>query len=289
MIKSIAVIGSTGLLGKPVTCALINAGFTVRALVRNVERASKELPEEIQFVEGDLKNSADIEKTFSGCDAVYINLSIKDIEKPTDWHTETDGLKLIIEAARKTNIKKLAIISSLVHFYQGMNGFYWWAFDVKQQSIKLIKESGIPYTIFYPSSFMENFYFNYKKGKYLVLAGKSEHKQYFISGADYGMQVARAFQRNPQENKEYAVQGPEGFTTDEACALFKTYYKKENLTIVRAPIGLLKFFGMFAQGLNYGAHIIEALNKYPEKFQSDQTWVELGKPVITLKEFASNQ
>lgn len=289
MLKNIAVIGSTGLLGKPVTFALVNAGFTVKALVRNIARATKELPEEVQFVEGDIKNSADLEKTFSGCDAVYINLSIKDIEKPGDWHTETDGVKLIIEAARKTGIKRLAMISSLVHFYQGMNGFYWWAFDVKQKSVQLIQNSGIPYTIFYPSSFMENFYFNYKKGKYLVLAGKSEHKQYFIAGADYGRQVARSFQLNPVDNKEYAVQGLAGFTTDEACEIFKQYYKKEKLSIVRAPLGLIKFLGKFAQGMHYGAHIIEALNKYPEKFQAEQTWEELGKPVITLKEFAANQ
>lgn len=289
MLKNIAVIGSTGLLGKPVTFALVNAGFTVKALVRNIARAAKELPEEVQFVEGDIKNSVDLEKTFSGCDAVYINLSIKDIEKPGDWHTETDGVKLIIEAARKTGIKRLAMISSLVHFYQGMHGFYWWAFDVKQKSVQLIQNSGIPYTIFYPSSFMENFYFNYKKGKYLVLAGKSEHKQYFIAGADYGRQVARSFQLNPVDNKEYAVQGLAGFTTDEACGIFKQYYKKEKLSIVRAPLGLIKFLGKFAQGMHYGAHIIEALNKYPEKFQAEQTWEELGKPVITLKEFAANQ
>ncbi|MBX2945203.1 MAG: NAD(P)H-binding protein [Cyclobacteriaceae bacterium] len=287
--KNIAVVGATGLLGKPVTFALVNAGFTVKALVRNTARAATELPTEVALVEGDLKNLHDLEQTFAGCDAIYINLSVKNIEKPTDWHAETDGVKLIIEAARKTNIKKLALISSLVHFYQGMNGFDWWAFKVKQQSVKLVKESGIPYTIFYPSTFMENFYSNYKKGKYLVLAGKSEHKQYFIAAADYGLQVARSFQRYPNENKEYAIQGLEGFTTDEAYAVFKQHYKKEKLGIMRAPVGLIKFFGLFAQGLNYGSKIIEALNKYPEKFQSEQTWEELGKPVITLKEFAATQ
>ncbi len=36
-------------------------------------------------------------------------------------------------------------------------------------------------------------------------------------------------------------------------------------------------------------HIIEALNNYPEKFEAQSTWNELGKPSITLKDFAQGQ
>ena len=65
MIKTISVIGATGLLGKPVTLALVNAGFSVKALVRNIERAKAQLPTEIHFIEGDIKNPADLEKVFT--------------------------------------------------------------------------------------------------------------------------------------------------------------------------------------------------------------------------------
>jgi len=40
--------------------------------------------------------------------------------------------------------------------------------------------------------------------------------------------------------------------------------------------------GLFSQKMNYVAHICEALNKYPEKFESETTWKDLGKPAITL-------
>jgi uncharacterized protein YbjT (DUF2867 family) len=281
-------MGATGLLGKPVAHALHDAGFELTALVRNKERAGRELPQGIVLIQGDLKNCEDIARTIRGCDAVYINLSVKKEEKPSDWHTESDGLRLILDEAKKSSIKRLAIISSLVQRYQGMNNFYWWAFDIKQQAIQLIKDSGIPYTIFYPSSFMENFHDNYKQGKRLVLAGNSEFKQYFIAGKDYGKQVARSFQLNLSENREYTIQGPEGFTTDEACIEFKKYYKKEKLSIVKVPLGVLKIFGAVFQKMNYGYHIIEALNKYPEKFESENTWKELSKPEITLRSFAES-
>jgi len=159
-------------------------------------------------------------------------------------------------------------------------------FDLKNEAVSLVRNSGIPYTIFYPSTFMENFMSTYRAGNRVLLAGKSEHKMYFISGEDYGRQVARSFQVLKTENKEYVVQGLEGFTADEAAEEFRKHHTSEKLTISKAPLGLLKLLGTFSQKINYGAHIIEALNKYPEKFESEKTWEELGKPVVTLKAFA---
>jgi hypothetical protein len=44
--------------------------------------------------------------------------------------------------------------------------------------------------------------------------------------------------------------------------------------------------GAFNQKINYGAKIIDALNNYPEKFGAETTWAELGKPTVTLAEYA---
>jgi hypothetical protein len=150
----------------------------------------------------------------------------------------------------------------------------------------MIKASGIPYTIFYPSTFFENFTSHYRQGNRIILSGKSKFKQWFISGEDYGRQVAQSFKLLKEENREYVVQGLEGFTTDEATAVF-VKNAKEKLTVFRFPIGFLKFMGLFNSKANYGYHIITALNDYAEKFQSSPTWDELGKPKLTLKEFAN--
>ena len=50
----------------------------------------------------------------------------------------------------------------------------------------------------------------------------------------------------------------------------------------------LKLMGMINQKMNYAANIIEALNKYPEKFESENTWNDLGKPSITLAQYAAS-
>jgi len=191
-----------------------------------------------------------------------------------------------LKEAKSAKLQRIAFISSVVMRYQGQNGFHWWVFDVKQQAVQLIRESGIPYTIFYPSTFMENFDGNYRKGNKMLLAGKSNQKMYFIAGEDYGRQVAQSFKLQPTANKEYVIQGPEAFTTEEAIAQYIKYYKKEQLSVSRAPLGVIKFLGRFSQRMSYGAHIIEALNNYPEKFEAHNTWQELGEPVITIRQFA---
>jgi uncharacterized protein YbjT (DUF2867 family) len=283
--KKILIIGSTGLLGKPVTKALIEAGFDITLLVRDKLLAEKLFPK-ARIIKGDLQNRTDIETAMQGQEAVFLSLSVKQSEKESDFHTEGEGLDLIIDIAKRLKIKRIAYLSSLVHLYQGMNGFDWWAFRIKQEAVRKIKESGIAYTIFYPSTFMESIFYQSKQGSMIALGGKSEYPLYYISAEDYARQVVNSFKILTNESRDYVVQGLEAFTQDEAAKTFIQHYKKEKLRTMTAPMFVMKLMGLFSQKFNYGYYIVEALNKYPEKFEAQQTWEELGKPSITLKEFA---
>jgi uncharacterized protein YbjT (DUF2867 family) len=287
MINKLAIIGATGMLGKPVTLELLKAGFQITALSRDPGKVKNQFPSAINWVKGDIRNHDDLNRFLEGQQGLYINLNLQRGERKNDFHTETDGLKNILASAKAKGIKQIGFISSVVMNYQGMNGFQWWVFDMKRQAVNLIKASGIPYTIFYPSAFMENFFSNYRRGNKVLLAGKATQKMYFISAIDFGKQVARAFQTG-KVNKEYVVQGLEGFTADEAAEVFVKHHTKEKLVISRAPLGLLKFIGIFSPMMNYVGNIIEALNNYPEPAPDANTWNDLGKPKITLQEFAED-
>src|SRR4051812_12012170 len=114
MIKKIAFIGITGMLGKPVATELLKAGFNVKALVRDPEKAKRNLPAGINFMKGDMRNAADVDALMRDQDAVYLNLSVAQSEKKNDWHAETDGMQTILAAAKKNGIRRLLTISSLV-------------------------------------------------------------------------------------------------------------------------------------------------------------------------------
>ncbi|MCW5910647.1 MAG: NAD(P)H-binding protein [Cyclobacteriaceae bacterium] len=281
--KRIAIAGATGMLGWPVAKALADNGFEVTALIRSVK--DKKDHANINWIEGDLKEPETIRTFLYGQDAVHLNLSVKQSERETDWHAEEQGLENLLRIAQEARLKKVSYLSSLIMNYQA-DGFNWWVFRLKQKAVNLVKQSGLSAIIFYPSTFMETLVHQYKAGSFLILAGESKYKQYFIAAEDYAQQVVRSYKLPGHSGvREYVVQGATGYTTDEAIALFKKQISQKLFTL-RAPLGLIRFYGKFIQKMNYGYHILEALNNYPEKFEAESTWEELGKPEITLEKFS---
>lgn len=273
------------MLGQPVVRQLVRSGFNLRLLVRNQQKAELMFGNDVNYVEGDLSNGESLRNLLQDQDALYINLSVKPESGKNDFQPERDGLPLLLKHARQASIRRIGYLSSLAQLYQGTGGFRWWVFDIKHRAVENIKSSGIPYTIFYASTFMENFDKGaYRQGKIIALAGHSKYKMHLIAGSDYALQVAQAFRRN-DANREYIIQGPEGFTADEAAKVFVTNYKPARLRVMKAPLALLRIMGCMINKYNYGAHIIEALNNYPEAFAASDTWQELGRPEVTFTQY----
>lgn len=288
--KNIAFFGATGMLAQPVIQALSQSGYQITALVRDITKAKKSLPATIKLVEGDLNTPKAIEDVLEGVDFIYLNLSVKPNSRKTDFQSEREGLQNILKIAKGKGVKCIAYLSSLVQRYQGMDNFNWWAFEIKNQAIEKIKVSDIPYLIFYPSTFMENFdKGSYRQGKRINLAGKSVYPMYFIAGEDYAKQVVNALSNFDGTSKEYIIQGTEALNADEAAKIFVSNYTKEKMNIAKLPYSILAFLGKLTTTFNYGANIVKALNNYPEKFEAQKTWEELGKPSITLKEYAKTR
>lgn len=266
------------MLGLPVAMEFIKSGHDVSLFVRDIEKAKKIFGSNSRLVKGDLTDIKSIIQFLEGQDALYLNLSVTPDSSKPQFQPEREGIDNILKATQDLNLKRVGYLSSLVHFYSEQNGFNWWVFDIKKQAVEKIKNSGITYSIFYPSTFMESFDKGaYRQGNRIALAGTSKHKMFLISGADYGKQVVRAFQADTG-NQEYIVQGQDGYTADEAAKFYVSSYKKKKILIMKAPLGMISFLGKFANKFNYGANIIEALNNYPEEFGAEKTWQQLGKP-----------
>lgn len=290
--KKVAVFGGTGMLGKPVVNALLASGFEVNALVRAESRGKRLLPAEVNLIVGDLDRIIDVENTIDGADYLYINLSVvaTDLQEQS-FIAERDGIDHILEACKKYNVKHVSYISSLVQRVQGTKGINWWIFDIKQRAIAKIKESGIPYTIFYPSGFMENYSDGaIVKGQSIQVVGKSNFKNYLIAGPDYGKMVAMDFIKNEDSgSREYDIQGLEGLTTEEAAKIWQDNYTGKELKISRVPEGLLTFLAFFSGEIKYAKNILQALNRYEETYNAEKAWNDLHKPEITLKDWAKLQ
>jgi uncharacterized protein YbjT (DUF2867 family) len=284
--QKILFIGASGMLGKPVALELMRSGFPVTFLGRDVEKLQKLFPH-ADVVKGDVFDVSSLEAGMAGQEIVYANLSIAQSSKKKDPQPEREGVANIIEAAKRSGVKRIAYLSSLIKNYQGMNGFSWWSFELKQAAVDAIKKSGLNYSIFYASTFMETLDRQMLQGTRLMVPGKSEAPMWFIAGKDYGVQVAWALKKAGDSNQEYTIQGLEPFTFDDAAKVFVRNVKSP-IKIMKAPLAPLKYLGFLNQRVNYTYHICEALNKYPEKFESENAWNDLGKPSTTLADYAAS-
>jgi putative NADH-flavin reductase len=285
--KNIAIVGSTGMIGQPVTNEFIKAGYNVSVLVRNPGKAKRIFGSKVNYVKGDLQDINSIKAFLHEQDFLYLNLSVESTSNEKDFQAEREGLKNILKATKTSKVKRVGYLSSLVHFYQGQNGFTWWVFGLKQNAVSLIKSSELTYSIFYPSTFMEGFVKGgYKQGNNIALAGTSKYKMFLISGSDYGQQIIKAFELN-NGNQEYVIQGQDGFTADEAAKIV-IENSKTIVKVMKAPLNVLKFFGLFSKKFNYASKIMEALNDYPEKFEAEKTWQDLGQPPTKFIDYIKN-
>jgi uncharacterized protein YbjT (DUF2867 family) len=284
-IKKIAMIGATGMLGIPVALALMEAGYEVTALVRDAERARRVLPASVVLVNADVSDQESLRKGLKGQDGLYLNLSVAPGSRKGDYHTEVQGLDNIIGAARDAKIERVAYVSALV---QGNDHTRWWVIDVWRQALARIKSSGIPYTIFYPTNFMETLAQRHSAGRFIVMLGRARYGNYWIAGRDFGAQVARSFALPEVGGREYIIQGPGPLTYDEAVARYAASLPQPK-SVLRLPLWLARLGGLFSPTLDYDARIMETVLTYPEQFQAAETWAELGAPTTTIEQFAASQ
>ena len=282
VIRKIAIIGATGMLGIPVTIALLDAGFAVTALARKPDEAKRMLPAATRIVAADARDEASLKRGLAGQDALYLSLSVAPSERRGDFHTEQQGLEHILAAAREAGIKRIGYLSAMVQDTQKSG---WWVLDVWRSALLRIKSSGIPYTIFYPSNFMETLPQRHMMGGVFVMTGRSPHPNYWIAGRDFGRQVARSFALPAAANREYFVQGPEPMTYVEAARRF-AQAAAGRPRIVRLPLSLIRLAGVVSHPMRFNARIMRTVLRYPEVFKAEDTWRELGEPTTTIEEFA---
>jgi uncharacterized protein YbjT (DUF2867 family) len=279
VIRKIVVIGATGMLGIPVTVALLEAGFEVTALVRKPDEARRVLPAATQIVAADVRDEASLRRGLDGQDALYLNLSVAPTERRGDFHTELQGLEHILAAARSAGIKRIGYLSALIHDSPSR----WWVLEVWRNAIARIKGSGIPYTIFCPTNFMETLSQRHMLGRTFAMTGWSRNRNYWIAGRDFGRQVARSFAIPEAANREFVVQGPEPMTYNEAARRYVSAAGiPRRLTL---PLFFIDIAGIVSPSMRFNGRMMRVVLRYPERFEAEDTWRDLGRPTTTIEEF----
>lgn len=105
--RTIAVFGATGKVGRRVVAKALATGFAVRALVRDPSRLHSESPQ-LTVVVGDVLDASAVTETITGADAV---ISVFGQVKGSPHTLQTEGTRNIVNAMKVAGITRLISLS----------------------------------------------------------------------------------------------------------------------------------------------------------------------------------
>lgn len=274
---TILIIGATGMLGEPVAKRL-QSNFKIRLLVRDIEKSKNIFGNDYEYIVGDIFNNDSLEKAMDNCYGVHINLS---------GEIEQTGTEAIVEMAKRKNIQRITYISGT----SVCKDTIWFPLEKrKYYAEQAIISSGIPYTIFCPTWFMESLP-KYVKGNKAFVFGKQPNQYHFIAAEDYAKMVLTAYQKDEAKNKRFIVHGKEGFLFKQALEML-IKEKHPSIKLVSVMPFLMAKLVAFLGGKKEMKDVVELMQffeKVGEKGNPKETYEILGMPEISLEKWIMKQ
>jgi uncharacterized protein YbjT (DUF2867 family) len=165
--RKILVVGATGSIGRLVVEEALRQGHSVRALVRNIERARR-LPAKTEIVLGDLTRPDTLTAAVDGVDSIVFTHGSDGSGKTGSQMVDYGGVRntLIALGTQKVRIALMTAIG--VTNRTGSYNRSTESHDWKRRAERLVRNSGLPYTIVRPG------WFDYNAG--------DEHQLVFLQG-----------------------------------------------------------------------------------------------------------
>lgn len=152
---TVLVVGATGSIGSLVVEEAIREGHGVRALVRDPGKA-RQLPQGAQVVVGDVTRPETLPDAVDGVDAIVFTLGSDGAGKVGAENIDYGGVRNVLRAlgSREARIALMTAIG--VTNRTGDYNRETQAHDWKRRSERLVRASGLPYTIVRPGWFDYN-------------------------------------------------------------------------------------------------------------------------------------
>ena len=140
--------GGTGFVGGNMLKRLLSEGHTVRALVRDPQKAGPLRQRGIELVAGDVVEGKGLEEGLRGCDvAIHLVGIIAEKGKNTFEAVHHIGTRNVVEAAKRAGVKRYVQMSALGVRADGPAKYQ----TTKWRGEEEVRKSGIPYCILRPS------------------------------------------------------------------------------------------------------------------------------------------
>ena len=152
---NVLVVGATGSIGRLVVDEAIRQGHAVRALVRDLRRASRLHAAALRVV-GDLTRPDTLVAAVDGIDAIVFTHGADDGGKAGAEQVSYGGVRNVLAALHGRQVRIALMTAIGVTNRSGAYNRSTGAHDWKRRSERLLRASGLPYTIVRPGWFDYN-------------------------------------------------------------------------------------------------------------------------------------
>ena len=168
---NVLVVGATGSIGRLVVDEAIRQGHTVRALVRDQRRGSQ-LSSHAAVIVGDLTRPETLAPAVDGVDAIVFTHGSDGGGKTGTERVDYGGVRNVLAALHGRSARIVLMTAIGVTNREGAYNQQTAAHDWKRRAERLVRVSGLPYTIVRPG------WFDYNKPEehqLVVLQGDRRH------------------------------------------------------------------------------------------------------------------
>jgi len=280
-IQKVLVIGGTGLIGQPVARQLLEEGLDVTIGTRSLARARRIFGNEINIAVVDNLDRLSVMKALQDQDAVHLSLPAGPRYEDC-FRNETEAVQVISSAAMKTGIKRISYlsgtaVSSDVKFPPS---------QAKWQAEETIRASGVPYTIWRATWFMETLT-KLVRGVFIAVVGSGESRAHWLAAQDLGKKIANSFKTEEAINKVFYAFGPERLSYKEAVRIFRKIRHPQKI-IIKMPIPAAIALGsLVSRNMWFGAQMLKHLDQIGEIGDPSEADNLLGRATTTLSQFAT--
>ena len=148
-----------------------------------------------------------------------------------------------------------------------------------------MKSSGVPYTIFRCSWFMDSLPL-FVQGRSMPLIGRQTHPLHWVAAEDYARMLSRSYQDDAALHKELYIFGPEAFTMREAM---ECYIQTAAVGVKIAPMStrMLALMGTLTFNAEWAgmADLMRHYERWGEDGSPEEANRLLGAPATRLQEW----
>jgi uncharacterized protein YbjT (DUF2867 family) len=214
------VVGATGSIGGLVVEEALRQGHTVRALVRNTSKA-RQLAHEAETVIGDLTRPETLPAAVEGIDAIVFTHGSDGGGRADSESVDYGGVRNILAALGSRRVRISLMTSIGVTNRESSYNRSSEAHDWKRRSERLVRASGLPYTIVRPGWFDYN---RPDESKLVLLQGDKRHSGTSKDGAIARRQLAavlvRSLTSGEAVRKTFELVSVKGAMQDDLNPLF---------------------------------------------------------------------